>query len=58
MTRFLLFSIRFLNDRYHGLTDNGEKAEWPSSPFRVFQALVAGNVRGTTLSESISSALR
>ena len=42
MTRFLLLSIRFLDDRYHGLTNNGEKAEWPPSPFRVFQALVAG----------------
>lgn len=58
MTRFLLLSIRFLDDRYHGLTDNGEKAEWPPSPFRVFQALVAGNARGPTLSESIRSALR
>lgn len=58
MTRFLLFSIRFLDDRYHGLTDNGEKAEWPPSPFRVFLALVAGNARGPKLSESIRSALR
>ncbi len=58
MTRFLILSIRFLNDRYHGLTDNGEKAEWPPSPFRVFQALVAGNAHGLTLSESIRSALR
>lgn len=57
MTRFLLLAIRFLDDRYHGLTDNGERAEWPPSPFRVFQALVAGNARGPTISESIRSAL-
>lgn len=57
MTRFLLFSIRFLDDCYHGLTDNGEKAEWPPSPFRVFQALVAGNARGSKLPESIRNAL-
>ena len=58
MIRFLLLSIRFLDDRYHGLTDNGERAEWPPSPFRVFQALVAGNARGPTLSDSIRLALR
>lgn len=58
MTQFFLLSIRFLKDRYHGLTDNGEKAEWPPSPFRVFQALVAGNACGLTLPESIRSALR
>jgi CRISPR-associated protein Csb2 len=58
MIRFLLLSIRFLNDRYHGLTDNGERAEWPPSPFRVFQALVAGNARGPAIPESIRSALR
>jgi CRISPR-associated protein Csb2 len=57
MTRFLLLSIRFLNDRYHGLTQNGEKAEWPPSPFRVFQALIAGNARGPKLSESVRNAL-
>lgn len=57
MIRIFHLSIRFLDDRYHGRTDNGEKAEWPPSPFRVFQALVAGNVHGLTLPESISSAL-
>lgn len=58
MTRYFLLSIRFLGERYHGLTDNGEKAEWPPSPFRVFQALVAGNACGPTLSGPIRSALR
>ncbi|MBU4200683.1 MAG: type I-U CRISPR-associated protein Cas5/Cas6 [Verrucomicrobia bacterium] len=57
MIRYLLLSIRFLDDRYHGLTDNGEKAEWPPSPFRVFQALIAGNARGQELSESFRNAL-
>ncbi|MEK6281735.1 MAG: type I-U CRISPR-associated protein Csb2 [Acidobacteriota bacterium] len=53
-----LLSIRFLDDRYHGLTDNAKKAEWPPSPFRVFQALVAGNVRGGKLPDSVENALR
>src|SRR5262245_19883620 len=57
MTKYLLLSIRFLGDSYHGLTDNGESAEWPPSPFRVFQALVAGNARGPTLSETFRNAL-
>ena len=58
MIHFFLLSVRFLHDRYHGLTDNGERAEWPPSPFRAFQALVAGNARGPTIPESIRSALR
>lgn len=37
----LLITIRFLDDRYHGRSDGGEP-EWPPSPFRVFQAMLAG----------------
>lgn len=58
MTRALVLSIRFLGDRYHGLTDNGERPEWPPSPFRLFQAIVAGNARGDSLPEPIHRALR
>jgi len=58
VTRYLLLSIYFLDDRYHGLTDNGDRPEWPPSPFRVFQALVAGNARGPTISESLKNALQ
>jgi len=57
MTRVLVLSIRFLGDRYHGLTDNGERPEWPPSPFRVFQALVAGNAHGTTIADSARNTL-
>lgn len=53
MTRVLLLSIRFLDSCYHGLTDSGERPEWPPSPFRVFQALVAGSAE-TTLPGSIA----
>src|SRR5690349_2061189 len=52
-----LLSIRFLDNRYHGLTDNGERPEWPPSPFRVFQALIAGNAHGTELSQPLTEAL-
>ena len=42
---FLLLTVRFLDDRYHGLLDRGGPPEWPPSPFRLFQALVAGVAR-------------
>lgn len=57
MKRHLVISVRFLDDRYHGLTDNGEGTEWPPSPFRLFQALIAGNVCGTKITERLSRAL-
>ncbi len=37
----LHLTIRFLDHRYHGRGDSGA-SEWPPSPFRVFQALLAG----------------
>lgn len=41
----LILTVRFLDDRYHGLLDRGGPPEWPPSPFRLFQALVAGVAR-------------
>ncbi|MGO8920658.1 MAG: type I-U CRISPR-associated protein Csb2 [Stellaceae bacterium] len=41
----LLVSVRFHDGRYHG------SGEWPPSPARLFQALVAGAARGENLSE-------
>ncbi|MCI0332970.1 MAG: type I-U CRISPR-associated protein Csb2 [Planctomycetes bacterium] len=41
----LLVTVRFLDDRYHGLLDRNGPPEWPPSPFRLFQALVAGAAR-------------
>lgn len=35
----LIITINFLNGTFHGRSDNG--AEWPPSPMRLFQALVA-----------------
>jgi CRISPR-associated protein Csb2 len=42
---YLLINVRFLDDRYHGLLDRDGPPEWPPSPFRLFQALVAGVAR-------------
>ncbi|MGH6842052.1 MAG: type I-G CRISPR-associated protein Csb2, partial [Methylocella sp.] len=45
MPNVLLISVRFHDGRYHG------SGEWPPSPARLFQALVAGAARGEGLSE-------
>jgi CRISPR-associated protein Csb2 len=39
---YLVITIRFLSDRYHGRTDNGRAPEWPPSPLRLYQAILAG----------------
>jgi CRISPR-associated protein Csb2 len=41
----LLVSVRFHDGRYHGRPD------WPPSPARLFQALVAAAAQGETLTE-------
>jgi len=40
MTSNLCLTVRFLQPYYHGRTD-GDEPEWPPSPLRMFQALVA-----------------
>lgn len=57
MSKYLIISVRFLDGQYHGLTAHGEKAEWPPSPFRLFQALIAGNACGPQLSVELEVAL-
>jgi CRISPR-associated protein Csb2 len=42
--KFLHISIHFLGDEFHGRGDHGEP-EWPPSPLRLFQALVATSAR-------------
>ncbi len=42
MARFLQLTVRYFSDRYHG-------NEWPPSPARLFQALVAGAKTGGPL---------
>ena len=44
MSSFLDLSIRFLDTSFHGRGDAGEP-EWPPSPMRMFQALVAAAAR-------------
>lgn len=51
MLRALLLSIHFHDGRYHG------RPEWPPSPARLFQALVAGAASGKTLSAEDRAAL-
>lgn len=45
MPRHLCFSVTFLDPLFHGKGDNDEP-EWPPSPMRLFQALVAGSRSG------------
>ena len=52
----LLITIRFHDNRYHGFESAG-RAEWPPSPARLFQALVAGAARGANLDENDGKAL-
>ena len=40
--KYLVITVRFLSDRYHGRTENGREPEWPPSPLRLYQAVVAG----------------
>jgi CRISPR-associated protein Csb2 len=42
MTDYLRISVRFLDGAFHGRADGGAN-EWPPSPLRLFQALVAAS---------------
>lgn len=42
MAEYLRISARFLDPRFHGRGDGG-KPEWPPSPLRLMQAIVAAN---------------
>jgi CRISPR-associated protein Csb2 len=45
MTRYLCISVSLLDDLFHGKAD-GEEPEWPPSPWRLFQSLLAGSLAG------------
>ena len=51
MSYALLLSVCFHDGRYHGAGD------WPPSPARLFQALVAGATKGTTFADEDKVAL-
>jgi len=53
----LLLTVRLLDDRYHGLLEDGGPPEWPPSPFRLFCALVAGLARRGELDGHAGKAL-
>ena len=55
----LLIEVRWLGGRFHGVRESrpGDReataAEWPPSPFRLFQALVAGAYGGRWAAEPV-----
>jgi CRISPR-associated protein Csb2 len=51
MSRMLVLHVRFHDGRYHG------RPEWPPSPARVFQALVAAAAKGSRLLKEDRDAL-
>lgn len=53
----LLITVHWLDDRYHGLLDRDGPPEWPPSPYRLFQALVAGVARRGELETEPGEAL-
>ncbi len=46
---YLRLTIHWLDNRYHGLLGRDGPPEWPPSPYRLFQALVAGAARAGKL---------
>ena len=52
MDKLLQIKVYLMDDRYHG------EGDWPPSPARLFQALVAGNVMGSRLPNMYVDALR
>lgn len=53
----LLLAVHWLDDRYHGLLDREGPPEWPPSPYRLFQALVAGLARRGELESELGQSL-
>jgi CRISPR-associated protein Csb2 len=53
----LLITVHWLDGRYHGLLDREGPPEWPPSPYRLFQALVAGVARRGELESESGQAL-
>jgi len=50
MPDYLCISVTFLDPFFHGKRDD-EKPEWPPSPMRLFQALLAGSRTGRRMNE-------
>lgn len=58
MACFLLVSVRFHDGRYHGLQEDNRTSEWPPSPGRLFQALVACAAEGQSIGSREQDALK
>lgn len=56
MAESLFISATFLDPQFHGRTDGGA-AEWPPSPLRLFQALIAANADEIFEASDLSEAL-
>lgn len=52
-SRFALISVTFLDPLFHGRAD-GDEPEWPPSPLRLFQALIAGTAAANRAAGGIS----
>ena len=56
MSTHLCITVRWINESFHGFVNGTESQEWPPSPFRLFQALLAGAHR-FGINESLNAAL-
>jgi CRISPR-associated protein Csb2 len=56
MSTHLCITVRWITERFHSFVDGTEVSEWPPSPFRLFQALLAGAHR-FGLNDSLNAAL-
>jgi CRISPR-associated protein Csb2 len=54
---YLCITVRWLDERYHGLLNREGPPEWPPSPFRLFQAIVAGVARHEKLNSDVGASL-
>ena len=54
---FLHLTVRFLDNRYHGLLARNGLPEWPPSPFRLYSALVSGVGRRGELDSAVGKSL-
>jgi len=57
MTRYFRVSVTFLDGMFHGRFADGE-AEWPPSPLRLFQAIVAANADRIGSGGDVDASLR
>ena len=56
MSDYFHIAVTFLDQRFHGRGDGGEP-EWPPSPLRLIQAIVAANADDVGASGDLDGAL-